>query len=345
MMRAAVIREHGTLLVERVPEPDLPRYAARCEIVYGSTCTGTDSHIIAGNFPWLASLPTILGHESVGRVVETGEGVRNFRVGDLVTRVGTPAIAAAGISVNWGGFAEVALAWDHWAMCADGLPRSEWRGHRVNQVIPPAVDPRDAPMFTTWRETLSYALRAGVGEGATVLVVGSGGNGLSIAAHAINLGAAAVVMVGSQAVGRRVEGRLSLERFVDYRDPDATRTLADAFSDGFDFVFDAIGRQRVADGFLALVRDGGVYSTYGIDEYGGLSVDPTRARGRVVLHPCVYDEAETHQAVCELVLQGRLDAGLWYDREAPYELAEIARAFEDVVDRRTAPKALVAISR
>jgi threonine dehydrogenase-like Zn-dependent dehydrogenase len=198
-------------------------------------------------------------------------------------------------------------------------------------------------MFTTWRETLSYVLRAGVTEGASVLVVGSGGNGLAIAAHAIELGAAEVVMVGSAAVARRVEGRLALGRFVDYRDEHGVDLLKTDYPDGFDFVFDAIGRQRVADTYLPQVRPGGVYSTYGIDEYGALSVNPGLARGRVVLHPCVYDEAETHQAVSELVLRRRLDAGLWYDREAPYDLSDIGAAFADVVERRTAPKALVRI--
>lgn len=194
-MKAAVVEKFGTLVVRDIPKPKPGDYEVLCEMQYGATCTGTDQHLIRGSFPWPISLPAVIGHESVGRVVEIGPKVRNFRLGDLITRVGVPAYE--GMHSYWGGYTEFGIAMDHWAMAADGLDRAKWEGARVNQIVPAAVDPRAATMFTTWRETLSFITRMGVGAGASVLVVGSGGNGLSFANHAANLGATRVAMIGA----------------------------------------------------------------------------------------------------------------------------------------------------
>ncbi len=163
-MKAALIEHFGSLVVREIPDPQPGPYDALCALRYGATCTGTDSHIIDGSFPWISPLPTVLGHESVGRVIAVGAKVRHLRVGDLITRVGDTGTPDGAISVTWGGFAEYGIAKDHWAMCADGLPAEEWQGARWNQVVPHGVAEEIAPMFTTWRETLSYLLRTG-GDG------------------------------------------------------------------------------------------------------------------------------------------------------------------------------------
>ncbi len=342
-MKAAIIEKHGTLVVRDMPEPKPGDYDALCQLLYGATCTGTDSHIIDGSFPWISPLPTVLGHESVGRVIALGKKVRNFRVGDLVTRVGTPGSPDGKISVTWGGFAEYGLAKDHWAMCADGRPAGEWSGSRWNQIVPAAVDPRVAPMFTTWRETLSYMTRMGVGAGTTLLVVGSGGNGLAYAAHAVQLGCACVAMAGAARLESAAQAKAGVKLYFDYRQADLAGAINKAFPDGFDFIIDAVGRKGIADSVLPCLKAGGKFGTYGIDDFGQITLNPGRARGTVVVHPCSYDEAETHQRVSELVLQGKLDASLWYDMEHTYPLSEISAAFAAVRGRQ-APKALVKLT-
>lgn len=339
-MKAAIIEKHGNLVVKDIAEPTMGDYEARCELLYGATCTGTDSHIIDGCFPWISPLPTVLGHESVGRVVALGKKVRNFRIGDLVTRVGTTGTPDGKISVTWGGFAEIGMAKDHWAMCADGRPASEWSGNRWNQVVPSGMDPRVAPMLTTWRETLSYITRMGVTAGSSVLVVGSGGNGLSYAALAVNLGCACVAMAGAAKLEAAAKAKAKVGLYVDYKRADLAETLNKAVPEGFDFIIDAVGRKGIADSVLPCLKAGGKYGTYGIDDFGQISVNLGRARGAFTVHPCSYDEAETHQRVSELVLQGKLDVSLWYDVDQAYPLTEIAAAFAAVRGRQSV-KALV----
>jgi len=335
-MKAAVIEHPGRLIVREVPDPEIGDYDALCVLLYGATCSGTDQHLIGGHFPWPVPYPTILGHESIGRVIRVGPRVRNLTIGDLVTRVG--ALASPGVNINWGGFAEYGVARDHWACCADGRPEAEWKGFRVNQILPPEIDPRVATMFTTWRETLSYLIRMGVGADARVLVIGSGGVGLSFVAQAANLGAR-VVLSGS--LGRKVQGRAAgAECCYHYRDPELVSRLRAATPEGYDFIVDAVGKEGQMDAVLPLLKAGGTAGIYGIDDYGQCTVDPLRSRGTFTFYNGGYDEAETHGQVTELWRQGRLRADIWLELEHAFELDDIGQAI-DAIKARTMVKSLV----
>jgi D-arabinose 1-dehydrogenase-like Zn-dependent alcohol dehydrogenase len=332
-MKAAVVVTPGMLVVRQVRDPVPRDYEVLCEMLYGATCTGTDSHIIRGEFPFQIDYPAILGHESVGRVVELGRKVRNLRIGDLVTRAAAPPASDGSYGLAWGGFAELGLAGDHWAMQADGLPESAWRGARVNQVVPSSIDPRIVPMFTTWRETLSYVIRMGIGPGARVLVIGSGGNGLSFVAHSVLLGASAVWSVGA---ARCEKGALSLGAtgFVDYTRDDCVARLMDARSHGFDFIIDALGKAAQADRFLPLLATGGIIGIYGLDDFATVFLSPRLARGSFTVWNGGHDEVETHQRVSELALQNRLCARAWYDPDRPWPLDSILEAFQSLWNRQ-----------
>jgi D-arabinose 1-dehydrogenase-like Zn-dependent alcohol dehydrogenase len=342
-MKAAVIEKPGVLKVWDIPQPVMGEYDALCELLYGATCTGTDRHLIHGRFPWGVDYPTVLGHESIGRVVEVGAQVRHFRVGDLVTRVGTVASPTGDFNVNWGGYAEYGLARDHWAMARDGRPAAEWAGSRWNQVLPPDFDPAAATMMTTWRETLSYVNRLHFKPGATMLVIGSGGNGLSFAGHAANLGAARVAVIGSKP--RETVARLiGVTDFFDYHAADLSAAVRAAFPHGFDFIIDAVGKHNSLDDALPFVKRGGTAGIYGIDEYNAQAIHPERAPGTFTYAKNGYDEAETHQQVIDFVRLGKLDAGHWLTNlAAPIPLECINDAFA-ALERREMVKAVVKLS-
>jgi len=341
-MKAAIIEKPDMLVVRDIPQPQVGDYDALCELLYGATCTGTDQHLIHGRFPWPVRYPTILGHESIGRVIALGPKVRHFKVGDLVTRVGTPPPPGSGLDVNWGGYAEYGIAKDHWAMREDGLPAAQWDGYRVNQVLPPDFDPAAATMMITWRETLSYYTRMvqktktpRVSEtlGVCALVVGSGGNGLAFAAHARNLGAACVAMIGN-AEREGAARAVGATAYVDYRAGDAAQQASQSAPQGYDVIIDAVGKAGQLDAALPLLAAGGSCGIYGIDDYGRCALNPTRARGTFTFYNGGYDEAETHEQVVAYVQQGKLKAEHWLDLGHPYLLEDIQQAFDALHDRR-----------
>jgi threonine dehydrogenase-like Zn-dependent dehydrogenase len=346
--RAAIIEKPGTLVVRDVPLPQIGEYDALCKLLYGATCSGTDQHLIEGRFPWPVSYPTVLGHESIGQVTQIGAKVRNLRVGDLVTRVGMPPAADGAFSINWGGFAEYGVARDHWAMREDGVKPEAWRSYRVNQVLPPGTDAAAATMIITWRETLSYVTRMGISAGAKVLVVGSGGNGLSFVAHAANLGASLVVGIGSEQ-RRGIAMAAGAMAYLDYKALDLSKPASlDDFPaearEGFDYIIDAVGKAETLNGVLGLVKPRGTVGIYGVDDYGRCTLVPQRARGTFTFYNGGYDEEETHDRVLALIQAGRLRADLWLDLRHPFALEEIDQAIEAVASRKMV-KALVRLSR
>lgn len=326
-MKAAVI-QNGALEIWDVPVPKPGPYEVLCRMEYGSTCAGTDLRLMAGGHPNPISYPTILGHESVGRVVEAGSRVRNFHVGDLVSRVGAPAGLVDGLSASWGGFAEYGVAKDHWEMIRDGVPQSEWNRSRVNQIIPPQIDARQAPMIITWRETLSYTQRLGIRPGDTVLIVGSGANALALAVHACNLGAK-VCAVGSLS-RREVFLRYPVLAYLDYKSERLSEQLQDAGVQAADFIVDGIGSSGTVNDLLPLLREGGCVGIYGWNDRAHAGVNPFRAKASFRVYCGGYDEEETHHDVVSLILRGRLRAEDWYDLSHPVALADIAQAYESL---------------
>jgi L-iditol 2-dehydrogenase len=326
-MKAAVVEEPGRLVIRDLPEPGFGPYQARCQLLFGSVCTGTDRHVVAGDFPFPIAYPAILGHESVGRITDVGSRVRYLKPGDLVTRVGTPPIGR--VQAAWGGFAEVGIATDHRAMREDGLPERDWRPYRIHQIVPDDIDPAGAPMIITWRETLSYLTRAGIHPGSHLLIIGSGGNGIAFAAHAANLGAEVVAVVGS---ARRadVARRAGATDYYDYASADLDSQLRTGHSDGFHLLIDAVGRRDAVNRRLRHLRPGGTVGIYGLDEWGSITIDPAAAPGTFTFYNDGYDEAEVHHDVIRSIQSGQLESSLWFPTGTPVEFARLPDVFHSL---------------
>jgi len=332
-MKAAVVTRPGHLEIRSLPDPEIGPYEAACDLLYGAVCAGTDTHLLHGHAPFCdwVSYPLILGHESIGRVTAVGENVTHLKPGDLVTRVGSPAVG--GVSAGWGGFASRGVATDWRAMRDAGLSEDRWSSATVQQVLPEDTDPAAATLFITWRETLSYTRRLGVAAGSRVLIIGSGGNGLAFVRHAANLGAKQITVVGSPA-RRELAQRLGATDFVDYRAADADAQADAAAAQGYDRVIDVIGRPETAAMSLKLTVDGGTFGLYGLDRPPGEVLPENANDGRVVIYDGGYDEAEAHDQVLEHYQAGRLDANDWIDPTQAFPLDRLGEAMESVAQRR-----------
>jgi len=82
-MKALVYHGPGQKSWDTVPDPTIKFPTDAIVRIDSATICGTDLHILKGDVP--AVKPgTILGHEAVGTVVETGASVTNFQIGDKV---------------------------------------------------------------------------------------------------------------------------------------------------------------------------------------------------------------------------------------------------------------------
>jgi propanol-preferring alcohol dehydrogenase len=84
MMRAVVIARYGgklEVMHRPVPRPGLGEVLVQ---VHASGLCSTDLHLLSGRQP-LGELPRIVGHELAGEIVEVGDGVGPWQLGDRVT--------------------------------------------------------------------------------------------------------------------------------------------------------------------------------------------------------------------------------------------------------------------
>jgi threonine dehydrogenase-like Zn-dependent dehydrogenase len=80
-------RKPGSAKLEEVPEPDLRDGSVLVEAIAVGVC-GTDVEIVEGKYGWAPQGKTrfVLGHESLGRVVDPGP-IGGFKKGDLVVGI------------------------------------------------------------------------------------------------------------------------------------------------------------------------------------------------------------------------------------------------------------------
>src|SRR4051812_25492144 len=85
-MKAAILNEFGPVenfeIVELPkPKPGLKEVLVR---VYATSINPLDIQVRRGDYKNELTLPVITGHDVSGEIVELGEGVENFKVGDEV---------------------------------------------------------------------------------------------------------------------------------------------------------------------------------------------------------------------------------------------------------------------
>lgn len=328
-MKCALVEAPGQLTIAEVPIPRPGKYEVLCRLKWAGTCTATDQHILEGRLN-PAPYPLILGHESVGEVVELGEGVTSYRVGDHVSRVGAPANLVPGMGIGWGGYSEYGIAVDHWAMARDGADPRSYRSALVNQLIPADISLKECAMLTTWRETLSFIQRMGAGPGRRILVIGSGGNGLSFVRHGVNLGAD-FVAAASSASRCTLACELGAGAAVDYKDPQAAEKLRE--HGPFDMIVDAVGSDGAMDPYMSLLAPGGTIAVYGIEAMGSYRMKPLAAPGSFTFYQGGYREDETHQQVIDAMRRGALLSEPFMGTEI-YDLDALPRAFADLRARK-----------
>ena len=83
-MKGLAVHENRKLQIVELPMPEYNEYQALVKVLACGICNGTDSKIIHGTFKGVDTYPILLGHEAVGKVVETGKHVKYLKPGDIV---------------------------------------------------------------------------------------------------------------------------------------------------------------------------------------------------------------------------------------------------------------------
>ena len=332
----------GLELVER-PEPHAGPGEVKIRVLRTGIC-GTDLHIEAWD-DWAAgsvNAPLIVGHEFCGEVVAVGAGVRDVRVGDLVSGeghivCGTCRNCRAGrrhlcirtesLGVNRdGAFAEYVV-----------LPESNvWVHH-------PALDPDLGAIFDPFGNAVHTALTFPL-VGEDVLITGAGPIGLMAAAVVRHVGARYVVITDVS------ESRLQLARGlgVDLALNVTTDSIASAqqhlgMVEGFDVALEMSGHPTALPDVIDNLNHGGRIALLGLPA-GSIDIDWAKVVTHMITIQGIYGRqmyetwyamsamlrhgAELQKAITSVVTD-RFPASFWADAFAAARAADRGKVVID----------------
>jgi propanol-preferring alcohol dehydrogenase len=192
-MKAALLHEFGKpLAIEEVPVP-VPQADEVLVRVESSGVCHSDLHMAKGDWPDVAKRmvwPAILGHESVGRVVELGAHVKGPAIG---TRVGVGWLySTCGQCIHCASGAEnVCLKRKVTGIAAPGGFAEYMRMKASHAIAVPEEIPVEeaAPYFCAGLTVFHACRNAGLAAGQDVAILGIGGLGHIALQLALNAGA------------------------------------------------------------------------------------------------------------------------------------------------------------
>lgn len=277
-IRAAVFEQPGQPLEVQELSLDEPREGEVLVRLAASGVCHSDYHVVVGE--WASPSPIVLGHEGAGVVEAVGEGVTSVAEGDHVILSWTPYCRSCRYCVmGRPNLCELAARTAYASVLFDGTTRLSRNGTTVYSYLAVgsfgerAVVPetgaipirRDAPLEKV--AIVGCAVPTGIGAvvntarvepGASVLVIGCGGVGLSVIMGASLISAWPIVAVDL------VPSKLELARRCG-----ATETLSLQGSDlveavrelthgrGVDYAFEAIGLAGTIETAYDAVAPGG----------------------------------------------------------------------------------------
>lgn len=269
-MRAVTFHGPGEVRVEEVeaPGPEAPTDAV-VRVTLSAVC-GSDLHVYSGEIPGV--LPgSVLGHEFVGVVEETGDAVREVASGDRV--VGTFHVACGGCRAclredyhqceRGGVFGYGAAFGDLPGAQAERI-RVPWAD--VNLVPLPDRVGDEAAVFAGDILTTAFgALRkAGLQPGESCAVVGCGPVGLLAVRCALLLGASRVFGVDLLEERAEKAAAYGAEPVPSGQVNPVSRLQELTEGEGADVVVEAVGGPETLRLAFDLVRDGGRISAVGV---------------------------------------------------------------------------------
>jgi len=264
-MRALWYTKPQHFEIREVPIPKVGDDDVLLKVTCCGVC-GTDAHIHDGEF--ISKFPLIPGHEAIGTVVEMGENVKGFQIGDrCVADVGITCencfycrrgqsllcedFNARGVTLD-GGFAEYIVYQQKKLYKIKNLTDEEATLLEPAACAIHGLDKLNPPV------------------GVEVLLLGAGPTGLILAQLLKLNGAARVVIAANKGIKMDIAKQLEAgDEYIeiDRQNPDPQWAKLKADNPyGFDIVVEATGVEKLANESINYVRRGGTLMIYGVYE-------------------------------------------------------------------------------
>ena len=329
-MKALVYHGPGRRAWEEVPDPAIEEPTDAIVRIDSSTICGTDLHILKGDVPEVQP-GTILGHEAVGTVVETGSAVTTLEAGDRVlvsciTSCGRCRFCKErhyGLCTGGGGWI--------FGHLIDGLQAEYARVPFADTSVYKVPDELKDDQVLFLADILPTAYEVGVLSGRvepgdTVAIVGAGPIGL-----------ATILTAKLYTPGRIVAIDLADSRLEKARELGADVTINNGSEDavarvleltgglGADVAIEAVGVPETFELCTELVRPGGHVANVGVHGHPAtLHLEKLWIRDVTITMGLV--DTFTTPRLLKLIAEGRLDATPFATHRFP--LAEAMSAYD-----------------
>ncbi|MCB9760124.1 MAG: zinc-dependent alcohol dehydrogenase family protein [Alphaproteobacteria bacterium] len=268
-MRAAIFHGAEDIRIEDVPDPRIEAPTDAIVRITRTAICGSDLWFYRGQQDYAPGSRT--GHEPMGVVEEVGSEVRHLKPGDLVLAPfaisdGTCEFCHAGLptSCTHGGF---------WASMTDGAQGEAVRAPFADGTlvrVPEHVHDNDAildalfPLTDVMGTGHHAAVCAGVGPGATVVVIGDGAVGLCGVLAARRLGAERIIAVGHHADRLEKARAFGATDVVSRHGDEAVHELLELTRGGARHVLECVGGASSMQQAIQAVRPGGAIGYVGV---------------------------------------------------------------------------------
>jgi len=302
-MKAVVMYKPGDVRVENVDKPKPQKGEVLIKVKKSGVC-GTDNILYKGAY--YANFPIIFGHEYSGEVVELGEGVDKFKIGDRVTvdpnivchkcyycKIGEEHLCenliTLGIHKN-GGFAEYSVVPE-----TNIFKLPENLSYEVGALAEP----------------VACAIRgvevANIKQGDTVLILGAGGMGNLVMQLASIAGAANILVSEPIKRRRQIALEYGATHAIDPTKSDVEKEIKKMKYCGADVVFECSGNSKVAESALRLSRRGGHIVWFGVCPKGEtIPITPFDVNENELFISGSFNNPYTQIKAIELLADGKI---------------------------------------
>jgi NADPH:quinone reductase-like Zn-dependent oxidoreductase len=325
-MKAILCKEYGpadTLVIEDVPSPEAKGRGVKVR-VKAAGLNFPDTLIIEGKYQLKPNMPFSPGGEMAGEVIEVGDKVTRFKVGDRV----------AGLT-GYGAFAEEVIVPEQ-----NLLP------------VPDGMSDEKAAAFTMVYGTSYYALkqRGNLQPGETLLVLGaSGGVGLATVELGKAMGAK-VIAAASSPEKLAVAKDAGADELINYTEEplkDAVKKLT--HSKGVDVIYDPVGGDFTEQALRAMAWNGRhLIIGFAAGDIPKIPANLTLLKGCSVVGVFWGSftqrepeaSAQNMMELMKLYSEGKIDPKI----SAVYEFEDYAKALGALTERKATGKVVLKVS-
>jgi len=327
-MKALVIGRDGNGAIQRIDRPDPASHQALVQTIAGGLC-GTDRTLIQRAFKGVPAerYPLVLGHESVGRVVQVGANVASFDVGDVVLLpfVPAPTVNGQALGSAWGAFSEFALVDDPAAFESGKVLGTAPESAAAQSVLPKSVNPLEAPVLVTLREVLSSIKVSGIGIQAPIVLYGSGPVAMAFARLLSLLGAKQIIAVVRSEEKAALMRMFGAHLCINSTTTDVLSSVLEMIPSGVGGVIDAVGQRSIVNEAMGMLADRAIVFCYGVPKGSDMSLDWSCAPDNWTLNfqqmPRKEEEGACHQQVINWAERGDLRLYEFISNFVPFDRA------------------------